>query len=105
MTDVIQIATTTAEKEDAQKIATALVLKRLAACAQVSGPITSCYWWQGRVEVADEWLCVAKTKRDQYGQVEKASRELHPYDVPEMVAVPVVSGSAPYLRWLEESLG
>ena len=100
MTDVIQVATTTAEKEDAQRIATALVDRRLAACAQVSGPIASWYWWEGKVETADEWLCVAKTRRDRYDELEGAIRGLHPYKAPEILAVAVVAGNPDYLRWV-----
>ena len=69
---------------------------------QVLGPVESRYWWGGTVETATEWLCVAKTTADRYDEVEAAIRSAHSYDVPEILALPVVRGSAPYLRWLGE---
>jgi periplasmic divalent cation tolerance protein len=96
----IQVSTTTAKRQQADKIAKALVEMKLAACAQVLGPITSTYRWKGRVEVAKEWLCLIKTAGGRYRQVEKAIRSLHPYETPEIVAVPIVRGSKDYLAWL-----
>ncbi len=64
MSDYIQVVTTTERREDAERIARALVEQRLAACAQVSGPITSTYRWQGEIETAQEWQCRAKSRRD-----------------------------------------
>ena len=81
-------------------MAVALVERRLAACVQVVGPVESRYRWEGRVETATEWLCVAKTTAERYDELEAAIGELHSYDVPEILAVPVVRGSAAYLRWL-----
>ena len=100
MIDAVQIVTTTASKADAEKIARALVERRLAACVQIGGPITSCYHWQGQVETAEEWLCTIKTRRDLYSQVEAAIQELHPYQTPEILATQVVEGSREYLQWL-----
>jgi len=104
MTEAIQVVTTAATKADAQAIATAIVGKRLAACAQVIGPITSTYWWQGRVETADEWLCVMKSRQDLYEALAQAIRQVHPYEVPEILAVPVVLGSQDYLEWMDHEL-
>jgi periplasmic divalent cation tolerance protein len=96
----IQVSTTTAKKADADRIAKAIVARKLAACAQVLGPITSTYWWKGRMEVAREWLCIFKTTSARYRQLEKAIRSLHPYETPEIVAVPIVRGSKDYLAWI-----
>jgi len=104
MTKYIQVLTTTATKSAAQAIATAVVGKRLAACAQVIGPITSTYWWQGKIETAEEWLCVMKSRQDLYQELEKAIRQVHPYEVPEILAVPVVQGSQDYLEWMDREL-
>ena len=104
MTDAIQVVTTAATKADAQAIATAVVGKRLAACAQVIGPITSTYWWQGKIETADEWLCIMKSRQDLYKALEKAIRQVHPYEVPEILAFPVVLGSQDYLEWMDHEL-
>lgn len=71
---------------------------------QVIGPIASTYRWQGEVERAREWLCLAKTAADRYPEVEAAIRELHSYEEPEIVATPIVAGSAGYLAWLGEGV-
>ena len=104
MTAYIQVLTTTETKSDAQAIARAVVEKRLAACVQTIGPITSTYWWQGEIETAEEWLCVIRSRQDLYERLEEAIREVHPYDVPEILAVPVIAGSKSYLEWLDNEL-
>jgi periplasmic divalent cation tolerance protein len=101
MTDFIQVVTTTERREDAERIAQALVEERLAACAQVMGPITSTYHWQGKIETAGEWQCWAKSRRDLYEQIEQTIRRLHPYELPEILAMPIAAGSADYLAWLD----
>ncbi len=101
MTDVIQVVTTLPKQDDAQRIAETLVERRLAACAQViCGPIRSTYRWKGKVESAEEWLCVVKTRRELFAAVEAAIREMHPYEVPEILALSVLDGSADYLAWV-----
>jgi periplasmic divalent cation tolerance protein len=104
MTDFIQLMTTTETEADAQEIARALVERRLAGCVQVIGPITSTFFWQGQVETAGEWLCLIKSKGEFYPELESAIRELHPYEVPEILALPVLGGSQPFLDWLDETL-
>ena len=104
MTEYIQIFTTTENKEDAEKIAKEVVEKRLAACAQVLGPIESTYWWEGEVEKAKEWLCIIKSRNDLYGELEKAIKGIHPYDVPEILAMPVISGNPDYLQWVDKEV-
>ena len=84
----------------ASRIARVLVERRLVGCAQVVGPSTSTYIWKGKVEVAKEWLCLMKTRRDLVEAVSKAVEELHPYDTPELIAMPVIGGSKAYLTWL-----
>ncbi len=100
MGSFLVVTTTTGTEQDARRIARALVARRLAACVQVAGPIGSVYWWQGQIESASEWRCAAKTSAEQYPAVEQAIRELHAYEVPEIVATPIVAGSAAYLDWL-----
>ena len=85
-----------------RKIGAALVEKRLAACVQIVGPIESVYRWQGKIETAAEWQCWIKTRRQLFEQIELAIRELHSYEVPEILAVPIAQGSAAYLSWLGE---
>lgn len=104
MTDFIQVTTTTESKEDAERIARSMVEKRLAACAQVLGPILSTYWWQGQVETAGEWQCLFKSRIDLFEPLAAAIRAIHPYEVPEIIAIPMVAGSAGYLAWLAKEL-
>ena len=99
-TSYIQVFTTTARREEAERIARELVEGRLAACVQIVGPITSTYRWQGKIETDEEWQCWAKTRGELFARVEEAIRRIHPYEVPEILAVPVVAGSAKYLAWL-----
>jgi periplasmic divalent cation tolerance protein len=98
----LQVVTTVASQEDAARIAAELVRRRLAACVQVSGPLSSTYRWQGQVETAREWCCTIKTTSARYAALEQALRELHPYELPEILALPVVAGSPAYLAWLTQ---
>jgi periplasmic divalent cation tolerance protein len=104
MPEYIQVVTTTDRREDADRIARELVERRLAACVQIVGPITSTYRWQGKIETAQEWQCWAKTRRDLYEQVEQAIVGIHPYEVPEILAVTIPIGSTKYLSWLDGEL-
>jgi periplasmic divalent cation tolerance protein len=104
MKSYIQITTTTETKEQAQTIAQQLVEAKLAACVQITGPITSIYRWKGKVENTQEWLCLIKTQDDLYDKVEAAIKSLHPYETPEIIAVPIVKGSKEYLNWIDENL-
>lgn len=105
MAEYIEVHTTIDSQEGAQKIANAIVSRRLAACVQVSGPITSTYWWEGKMEQAQEWVCTAKTRSELYSQLEQAIKEVHPYDVPEILAVDVVAGNTDYLKWVSQETG
>ena len=96
----VQVLTTAGSEEEAERIASALVDRRLAACVQVVGPIPSRYWWEGRVQTDSEWLCIAKTRSALFGSVEEVIRSVHSYDVPEITAVPIVAGSDDYLAWI-----
>jgi len=104
VTEYVQVITTTETREEAQQIARGVVGKRLAACAQILGPISSTYWWKGKIETAEEWMCVMKSDTALYKDLESAIREIHPYEVPEIVALPIVTGSASYLEWLKKEL-
>jgi periplasmic divalent cation tolerance protein len=106
MTDYLQVTTTAGSREEAERIASALVDRHLAGCVQVIGPMTSIFRWQGKVEQAAEWLCLIKTARPRYADVEQTIRELHAYECPEIIATPIEAGSPAYLEWLaKESTG
>jgi periplasmic divalent cation tolerance protein len=105
MAEHIQVLTTVASEEEAERISAALLERRLAACVQTVGPIVSRYRWRGELAEEREWLCLAKTEARLYGEVEAAIRALHSYEKPEILAIPVLAGSAGYLAWVSESVG
>ena len=105
METYIQVVTTAGQKGDAEKIARTLVEKKLAACVQILGPITSTYRWKGNMETAEEWQCVIKSRKDLYKDIEKAIKAVHSYEVPEIIATPITAGSGDYLDWLQGELG
>ena len=104
MREFIQVITTTESRADAEKIARVLVEKRLAGCVQILGPVTSTYWWKEKIEMAEEWFCLIKTSKDIYQNVESEILRVHPYKVPEILAIPVIGGSRDYLSWLDSEL-
>jgi periplasmic divalent cation tolerance protein len=103
MNDLLQVYTTLPSQEQANDLARRLVDARHAACVQVLGPVQSTYRWEGQVEQAHEWLLAAKTTAAAYAALEQAIREAHPYQVPEILAVPVAAGNAAYLDWVKSS--
>ena len=104
MEEYIQVFVTTDKKEDAEKIAGVLVEDRLAGCTQIVGPIVSTYWWKGNIETAEEWLCLIKSKKSLYQKIEKVVKEMHTYETPEIIAIPIVDGSKDYFEWLENEV-
>ncbi len=102
MSEFIEVRTTIDSREGAKKIADALVESRLVACVQISGPITSTYWWKGQIEGAQEWVCTAKTRGDLYHKLEKAIRDAHSYEEPEITATAISMGSRGYLDWIAD---
>lgn len=104
MTDKRVVLSSAGSKEEAHKIARALVERKHAACVNVVGPIDSVYRWQGSVEEAQEWLLVVKTAVEQFVHVKETIRELHSYDLPEIIEIPIESGSHEYLEWIAESV-
>lgn len=102
MEEVIQVTTTADKRETIEAIARSLVEKRLAACAQIIGPITSIYRWQGKVEETGEWLCLIKSRKALYGEVEAEIRRLHPYELPEITATGISQGLAQYMEWVAD---
>ena len=103
MTPYIQVVTTFPDQQGAERLAAHLLETQLAACVQIS-PCNSWYRWQGAIEQSGEMVCTIKTRRDLFASLCKAIRSLHPYDVPEILAIPVVDGGASYLDWLEREL-
>ena len=102
MTPYIQVVTTAPDRASAEQIADRLLEARLAACVQIS-PCTSRYHWQGAIEQADEVLLLAKTAADRTPDLVSRLRELHPYELPEIVAVEAAAGLPAYLDWVADS--
>ncbi|GHD32264.1 divalent cation tolerance protein [Nocardiopsis kunsanensis] len=100
--DAVRVETTVDTEEGARNVARSVVEHQVAACAQVSGPITSFYRWEGRVQNDPEWIVVIKTTSDRLDALTSRILDVHPYDVPEIVAVPVVGGNPAYLDWVRE---
>jgi periplasmic divalent cation tolerance protein len=103
MSEAALVFVTAGSQEQAALIAHALVGERLAACVNLLGPIRSIYRWQDAVQDESEHLMLIKTRAKLVAKVERRVRELHSYDVPEVIAVSIAQGSAPYLDWLLES--
>ncbi|REE99432.1 divalent-cation tolerance protein CutA [Thermomonospora umbrina] len=98
----VQVTTTTDARQEAATLAKSAVRERLAACAQLVGPIASTYWWEGEIESAEEWMVVFKTTADAFTELATLITELHSYDTPEIIATPVIAGSGDYLRWVSD---
>lgn len=102
MRTFIQVSTTVDKKAIADKIAKTLLDKRLAACVQILGPIYSSYRWNGKVERANEWLCIVKARTKDYRKIELAIKKNHSYKVPEVLAFLVSDGNDDYLEWVKK---
>ena len=103
MTPYVVVLVTAGSAEEAERLARTLVGERLVACANVVGPVRSIYRWQGSVEDAAEYLLVLKARAADVAALEARVRALHSYEVPEILALPVEAGSAPYLAWLADA--
>jgi uncharacterized protein involved in tolerance to divalent cations len=104
-TEALVVLVTVPDAETADRLAEALVGERLAACVNVLGGVRSIYRWKGAVERDQELLCLCKTTRAGFDRLRARVVELHPYEVPEVIALPVELGHAPYLAWITASLG
>ncbi len=96
---------TCAHKKEARCIAKALVKNKLAACVNIVDKIESLFWWQGKVDVAGEALLIIKSKREKLTKIIKLVKSMHSYQVPEIIALPIIGGYRPYLEWIDESTG
>lgn len=100
----IVVLLTAANGEEAVRLADMLIGAHLAACVQILPEMESVYRWQGNIERQPEILLLAKTTRSKFEELEREVRALHSYDTPEIIALPIIAGSAPYLDWLRASL-
>lgn len=104
MQKFIQVMTTVEQRSDAERIAKTLLEKRLAACVQVAGPVRSYFHWEGKVNSAEEYLCFIKSRADLFPELEATIEDMHPYNVPEIISIPVTEGGSNYLNWLASEL-
>jgi periplasmic divalent cation tolerance protein len=91
-------------QDSAEHIARTIVEKQLAACIQISGPVSSFYWWKGKVEKDTEALIFIKTKKDRAKKIEDVVKAIHPYDIPELIFIPLIEGISSYFRWIDETV-
>jgi len=96
----ILILVTTKDKQEAEKITKALLNERLIACGNIAGPVTSLFYWSGQIEKSEEYLIVMKSRADLFEQVAERVKRLHSYEVPEILALPIVDGSKAYFDWM-----
>jgi periplasmic divalent cation tolerance protein len=104
MTDKIVVLSTCASEEEAETLARSVVEQRLAACVNVIPRIRSYYRWKGALESSEEWLLLIKSSRDRFSELMAALEKAHSYEIPEVLALPVVDGAANYLNWIEVNL-
>lgn len=103
MTDLVQVSTATESRAAAEELARSAVQKRLAAGAQITGPVLSVFWHLGEFGTGEEWRLVLTTRMDRYSALEAHLLEQHPWENPEIAAVPVLTGSDAYVRWVKAS--
>ncbi|UZI31398.1 divalent-cation tolerance protein CutA [Streptomyces sp. CA-278952] len=96
----LTVLTTTDSEDKADALARSAVEARLAACAQISAPVTSVYRWQNAIETTEEWQVLFKTTAERYDELEEHLQREHDYETPEIIALPVIRGSAGYLGWV-----
>ena len=104
MTDKRLLLTTTSSRDHANTLAAELVSRRLAACVNILGPVSSVYQWQGEIERAEEFVLLIKTTEAQLGAIQQALCELHSYQLPELISFSIESGLEPYLDWIAASV-
>lgn len=102
MEETLLVYITAPDRDTARELCETLVHERLAACANILDGMESCYWWQGAMQRATESVCILKTTAPGFSALEKRALELHPYEVPCIVALPLTHGYAPFLRWIAE---
>jgi periplasmic divalent cation tolerance protein len=105
MHDTCLLLTTVSSREEANSLATELVSRRLAACVNIVGPISSVYRWKGEVERSEEFLLLIKSTAAQSGPIQQALRELHTYELPELISFRIEGGLEAYLDWIAASVG
>ncbi len=104
MEEYIQVSTTIDNYEIAKKMAHVIIDKHFAACVQILGPVESIFWWKGEKDTAREWILFIKTTMNLYKKLESVLKDMHPYEVPEIIVLPVIDGNNDYLRWIADEV-
>jgi periplasmic divalent cation tolerance protein len=104
MSSYVIVIVTVANREEAVKIVRSLLEERLIACANIVGPISSIFWWEGKIDEANEFLVLMKSHENHFRRLSEKVAEIHSYEVPEIIALPIIKGSPSYLEWLNASL-
>ncbi|MDD2752833.1 MAG: divalent-cation tolerance protein CutA [Candidatus Omnitrophica bacterium] len=100
----ILVFVTAGNKKEAKKIAAGLIKQRLAACVNIVDKVDSLFSWEGKTQKAKETLLIIKSKQEKIAEIIKAVKSLHSYKIPEIIALPIISGDKPYLRWIDAAL-
>ena len=100
----IIVLVTAKDKDEAKKIASALVSRKLVACANIVSEIHSVFWWEGKTDSSDEALLILKSQKRLFKKIEKCVKSVHSYSVPEIIALPIVAGQKDYLKWIDDSV-
>jgi len=100
----IVIFVTASGRKEAKRIAAKLITSRLAACVNIIDKIESFFWWQGKLDSAKEALLIIKSKKEKLTKIIKTVKKIHSYEIPEIIALPIIGGDKPYFRWIDESV-
>ena len=104
MSSYIVVFMTASDKKEASKIVRRLLNERLIACANIVGPVSSLFWWEGKIDEASEFLVIMKSRRDLFKKLSEKVKETHSYEVPEILELPITEGLPSYLEWMSASL-
>ena len=104
MASYVIVFMTVPDEKEVTKIVRSLLKERLIACANIVGPVSSLFWWEGKIDKASEFLVIMKSRKDLFKKLSERVKELHSYEVPEVIALPVIEGLPSYLNWLGASL-
>lgn len=102
MSEYIVVFVTVASRKEAKQISRKILEKKLAACVNIISSISSQYWWKGKIDSSKEFLLIIKTKKELFSKLKDSIKKVHSYTVPEIIALPIVSGNVEYLNWIDE---
>lgn len=104
MSSYVVVFMTASDKKEASKIVRRLLNERLIACANIVGPVSSFFWWEGKIDEANEFLVIMKSRKELFKGLSEKVKEIHSYEVPEVLELPITEGLPSYLEWMSASL-